>query len=115
MPSIIYPITASYRAQWQLWDAFRECIWQEFLDLFQTWTVEQADGKTIIEGCGAHMALRHLLLGGSDKTEAAARPVRRGHQAGLAGSRCARACLSASPRASSTACTRAGPTCTASR
>ena len=69
MPSIIYPITASYRAQWQLWDAFRECIWQEFLDLFATWTVEQSDGKTVIEGCGAHMALRHLLLGGSDKTE----------------------------------------------
>ena len=68
MPSIIYPITAGYRAQWQLWDAFRECIWQEFLDLFETWNVEQADGKTVIEGCGAHMGLRHLLLGGSEKT-----------------------------------------------
>ncbi len=69
MPSIIYPITRNYRAQWQLWDAFRECIWQEFLDLFETWTVEQADGKTVIEGRGAHMALRHLLLGASSKTE----------------------------------------------
>ncbi len=68
MPSIIYPITREYRAQWQLWDAFRECIWQEFLDLFENWTIEQTGGKTIIKGRGAHMALRHLLLGGSDKT-----------------------------------------------
>ena len=35
MPSIVYPITRDYRAQWTLWDAFRECIYQEFLDLFQ--------------------------------------------------------------------------------
>jgi hypothetical protein len=114
MPSIIYPITRDYRAQWQLWDAFRECIWQEFLDLFETWTVEQADGKTIIEGCGAHMALRHLLLGGSDKTEQQRGQFGEGTKLGWLVS-CARACLSASPRASSTACTRAGPTCTASR
>jgi hypothetical protein len=53
MPSIIYPITRDYRAQWQLPDAFRECIWQEFLDLFQDWTIEQTDGRTIIEGRGA--------------------------------------------------------------
>lgn len=70
MPSIIYPITQGYRKEWNsLWPALRECIYQEYLDLFQTWTVEQADGKTVIEGRGAHMALRHLLLGGSDKTE----------------------------------------------
>ena len=33
MPSIIYPITRDYRAQRQLWDSFRDRIWQEFLDL----------------------------------------------------------------------------------
>ena len=69
MPSIIYPITAGYRAQWQLWDSLRECIYQEFLDLFEDWTIEQADGRTVIEGCGAALNLRHLLLGASDKTE----------------------------------------------
>ncbi len=68
MPSIIYPITAGYRAQWQLWDALREVIYQEFLDLFQDWTIQQAGGKTIVEGRGAHIDLHHLLLGASDKT-----------------------------------------------
>ena len=68
MPSIIYPITAGYRAQWQLWDAVRECIYQEMLDLYANWTIQQAGGKTVVEGRGAHIDLHHLLLGASDKT-----------------------------------------------
>lgn len=67
MPSITYPITAAYRQQWSLWDALREAIYQEFLDLFSDWTIRQADGRTVVEGRGAHMNLRNLLLGGSDK------------------------------------------------
>lgn len=69
MPSIVYPITRAYRAQWGLFDGLRECIYQEYLDLFDDWTIEQADGRTVVEGRGAALDLRHLLLGASDKTE----------------------------------------------
>ena len=69
MPSIVYPITSDYRAQWGLWDALRECIYQEFLDLFKSWTITQENGRTIVEGRGAAINLRNLLLGGSDKGE----------------------------------------------
>jgi len=69
MPSIVYPITSNYRAQWDLWDALRECIYQEFLDLFKSWKITQENGRTIVEGHGAHINLRNLLLGGSDKQE----------------------------------------------
>ena len=44
MPSIIYPITSDYRAQWDLWDALRECIYQEFLDLFKSWKITHENG-----------------------------------------------------------------------
>lgn len=47
----------------------RECIYQEFLDLFKSWKITRQDDLTIIEGCGAHINLRNLLLGGSDKGE----------------------------------------------
>ena len=69
MPSIVYPITSNYRAQWDLWDSLRECIYQEFLDLFKSWKITRQDDLTIIEGHGAHINLRNLLLGGSDKGE----------------------------------------------
>ena len=69
MPSIVYPITSDYRAQWTLWDSLRECIYQEFLDLFKSWTITQENGRTIVEGRGAAINLRNLLLGGSDKQE----------------------------------------------
>ena len=60
MPSIVYPITRNYRAQWELPDAFRECIWQEFLDLFEDWIIEQADGRTVtVPGAAPH---HHLAL-----------------------------------------------------
>ena len=69
MPSIIYPMTAGYRRSWTRWDALRECVYQEFLDLFKSWTITQADGRTVVEGHGAHINLRNLLLGASDKQE----------------------------------------------
>ena len=37
MPRIVYHITSNYRAQWDLWESVRECIYQEFLDLFKSW------------------------------------------------------------------------------
>jgi hypothetical protein len=68
MGTLTYPITLDYRANWGLWEAYRECILQEYLDLFEgNFTIQRDNGLLVVEGRGPTLDIPDLLLGHSNK------------------------------------------------
>lgn len=70
MGELTYPIELTYRESWGRWEALRECVYQEMLDLFPGFTIERVNGKLVVEGRGPTLEIADLLLGHSNKTAA---------------------------------------------
>jgi hypothetical protein len=51
-----------------MWEALRESVYQEYLDLFAgTWSITREEGLVVVEGFGRTFDLQSLILGVSDK------------------------------------------------
>lgn len=67
MGELTYPMTLEYRKEWGLWEALRECVYQEYLDLFPGFTIKRVNGRLIVEGRGPTLDIPDLLLGHTNK------------------------------------------------
>jgi len=69
---LVYPITLDYVEDWGKWEVVRE-IASNAMDADPDFTMEiNADGALVVKSRGGNLAVRHLLLGVSEKRDATA-------------------------------------------